>query len=186
MMPIPASVSAMSPEAELPSAAALNQFLASVERRALRIAEMALGDRDEALDVVQEAMIALARRYSRRPMTEWPPLFHRILQNGIRDRQRRAATARRHGLVRVDEPVDAPDGAADAGQRLMQDQTLDALLRGMAALPERQRQTVTLRIWQGLSTEDTARVMGVSSGSVKTHLSRALHALREQLSEYWP
>lgn len=186
MNPITTGAPTMSLEAAPPSATALDAFLASVERRALRIAQAALGDRDDAMDVVQDAMIALARRYAQRPEAEWPPLFHRILQNGIRDRQRRAATARRHGLVRVDEPVDAPDAAPDASQRLMQAETLDALLRGMATLPERQREVVTLRIWQGLSTEDTARAMGVSGGSVKTHLSRALHALRAQLTEYWP
>jgi RNA polymerase sigma-70 factor (ECF subfamily) len=165
----------------------LDDFLAGVERRALRMAEFALGDRDEAMDVVQDAMISLARRYASRPASEWPPLFHRILQNRIRDRQRRVGTARRHGLVReAEDAVEAVDPAPAHSRQLINDEAMQALARGMATLPTRQREVVELRIWQGLSTEDAARAMGVSGGSVKTHLSRALHALREQLTEYWP
>ena len=60
-----------------------------MERRAFRIAQMAVRDRDDALDVVQGAMLRLARSYARRPSEEWKPLFYRILYNGIRDKQRR-------------------------------------------------------------------------------------------------
>ena len=64
--------------------ASLDGFLAANERRALRFAQLATQDADEALDLVQEAMIALARHYSGKPSEEWPALFHRILDNRIR------------------------------------------------------------------------------------------------------
>jgi RNA polymerase sigma-70 factor (ECF subfamily) len=73
----------------------LNRFLQDVEKRALRIAEVSVRDRDEALDIVQEAMIKLARKYAMRAVDEWTPLFYRILQNGVRDWHRRRALRNR-------------------------------------------------------------------------------------------
>src|SRR5210317_2362796 len=73
----------------------LNRFLADVERRALRIAEISVRDRDDALDLVQDAMIKLCRSYAERPSDEWTPLFYRILQNGVRDWHRRQAVRNR-------------------------------------------------------------------------------------------
>ena len=76
-------------EDTLESRVAIEAFLRDVETRAFRIALMSIRDRDEALDIVQDSMIRLVRRYSSRPSDEWRPLFYRILQNRIRDVQRR-------------------------------------------------------------------------------------------------
>ncbi|MFT4047861.1 MAG: RNA polymerase sigma factor [Solimonas sp.] len=174
----------------------LDAFLASVERRALRIAEIATQDRDDALDLVQDAMLQLARRYGCRPPTEWPPLFHRILGNRIRDWQRRQ-TLRRRLFFRHEAPAaDArePDllaTAVDAAQpdhvdALQSAEALRRLEQALRALPRRQREAFVLRVWEGFDVEDTARAMGCSGGSVKTHLSRALRALRDALAGVWP
>ena len=172
----------------------LDQFLSSVEKRAFRIARIAVRHDDDALDIVQDAMLQLARRYAQRPSEEWRPLFYRILQNRIRDCQRRRKV--RAGVMawlpwRSDEqpevdPVDrVPDAAPQPSQQVMTGQALHALEQALAALPERQQQAFMLRNFEELDVAATAAAMGCSAGSVKTHYSRAVHTLRERLGEVW-
>lgn len=173
----------------------LNRFFAEVERRALRIAEIAVRDRDEALDLVQDAMIKLARNYLSRPENEWTPLFYRILQNGIRDWHRRQKVRNRvmvwFGRGRRDDTdydmiAEAPDPAGRSpDEELANQQAMGELERAVAALPTRQREAFMLRTFEGLDVAGTATAMGVSEGSVKTHYSRAVHSLRETLGEHW-
>ena len=173
----------------------LNQFLAGVERRALRIAEIAVRDRDEALDLVQDAMIKLVRNYAARPDNEWTPLFYRILQNGIRDWHRRQKVRNRvmvwfgrgeSGDESYDPVAHAPDPAGRTpDEELQMGETLQRLERAVHALPARQREAFMLRTFEGLDVAGTATAMGCSDGSVKTHYSRAVHTLRETLGEHW-
>jgi RNA polymerase sigma-70 factor (ECF subfamily) len=173
----------------------LNQFLAEVERRALRIAEIAVRDRDEALDLVQNAMIKLARNYVERPVEEWTPLFYRILQNGIRDWHRRQNVRNRvmvfFGRGSKDEadydPIAAaPDPAGRTPDEQLQTQeAMGELEVAVGELPTRQREAFMLRTFEGLDVAGTAAAMGCSQGSVKTHYSRAVHKLREALGEHW-
>lgn len=173
----------------------LERFLKDVERRAYRMAEIALRNPDDALDAVQDAMMHLAGHYGGRPEREWKPLFYRILQNRIHDLQRRRRTRNRviawwTGGHADDEdsaadPIEAAE-ANDAGpvRRLESDQAMEALESAVARLPERQRQAFLLRALEGMDVADTARTMGCSQGSVKTHYFRALQSLRDQLEEH--
>ena len=173
----------------------LNQFLAEVERRALRFAEIAVRDRDEALDLVQDAMIKLARKYVDKPTHEWAPLFYRILQNGVRDWHRRQMVRNRvmvwfGGAAGGDDDYDVVAQAPDpAGRTPERDLQLHEAMRGLEAamhkLPPRQREAFMLRTFEGLDVAGTATAMGCSQGSVKTHYFRAVHSLREQLGEHW-
>jgi RNA polymerase sigma-70 factor (ECF subfamily) len=173
----------------------LNQFLAGVERRALRIAEIAIRDRDEALDLVQDAMIRLVSNYASRAEAEWTPLFYRILQNGIRDWHRRSKVRNRvmvwfgRGAAGDDEydPIaQAPDTAGRTpDQQLQSGETMQELERAVHALPGRQREAFMLRTFEGLDVAETAQAMVCSQGSVKTHYSRAVHTLREKLGDHW-
>ena len=171
----------------------LNRFLAEVERRALRIAEIGVRDRDEALDLVQDAMIKLASKYADRNSEEWAPLFYRILQNGVRDWHRRQAVRNRvmvwFGRGRSDaedyDPIAAaPDPAGRTpDEELSNSQAMDSLESAVHALPARQREAFMLRTFEGLDVAGTAVAMGCSEGSVKTHYSRAIHSLRAKLEK---
>lgn len=177
---------------------ALNRFLADVERRALRLAELALGNGEDALDAVQDAMIGLVEHYADRPEPEWRPLFHTILQSRIRDRQRRQSVKNRIiqwlGGGRQGEEDEGPDlleqladpAGVEPGRWLDSGAAGQAIVASLSRLPLRQQQCFLLRLWEGLDVAETARAMGCSEGSVKTHLSRALAALRDQLKEYAP
>ncbi|MCI0750141.1 MAG: RNA polymerase sigma factor [Nevskiales bacterium] len=173
---------------------ALDAFFARVECRALRMAQIVTRDRDDALDIVQDSMIRLVRRYSGRPEDEWPPLFYRILGNCICDWQRQQVMKNRlffWNSRTVDgeseDPVTrAPDPGASVEQHLAQREAMGTLEAAVRKLPRRQREAFLLRIWEGLNVEQAARAMGCSGGSVKTHLSRALAVLRAELQEAWP
>ncbi len=174
---------------------ALGRFLAEVEVRAFRIAQAALRHEDDALDAVQDAMLQLARAYSDRPAVEWRPLFYRILENRIRDMQRRRTVRNRVMSwlpLRAHSEEDEPDPIAEAAseepppvRRLEVDEAMAALEKAVGALPKRQQQAFLLRTLEGLDVAQTARAMGCSEGSVKTHYFRALQALRAQLGEHY-
>src|SRR6201996_377341 len=173
---------------------ALNQFLAGVELKAFKIAQAALRHEDDALDAVQDAMLQLARAYSDRPAEEWKPLFYRILENRIRDMQRRRTV---RGRViswlpfRHDEDDEEQDPIAQAPstdpspvKKLELDEAMGALEKALEQLPRRQQQVFLLRTLKGMDVAETAAAMGCSEGSVKTHYFRALQALREQLGDF--
>ncbi len=173
---------------------AMDRFLSGVERRAYRIALIAVRDADDALDIVQDAMIRLARSYAERPESEWTPLFYRILQNRIRDHYRHQSVRRRvfswlpwrDDEQDVDHVARAPDPAAVLPDRqIALDDAMTALERAIQQLPDRQQQAFLLRTIECLDVASTAKAMGCSDGSVKTHFSRAVRNLRATVGAHW-
>jgi RNA polymerase sigma-70 factor (ECF subfamily) len=171
----------------------LDRFLAGVERRAFLTARFALGNADDALDVVQDAMLQLVRSYANRGEQEWGPLFHTILQSRISDWRRRAKVRNRlrvwFGGKEEDGDSDPLQNIADSRSpdppgQLRDKQAMAALEAAIHKLPPRQQQAFMLRVWEGLDIAQTARAMKCSAGSVKTHYSRAVHALRAQLEDH--
>ena len=175
----------------------MSDFLASVERRAFKQAVFSVQDDEAALDIVQDAMLRLAEKYPDRPAEELPLLFQRILQNAIRDHFRRGKVRStwttllsNMGLggedddtdpletLQVDDVSNIPTSPAD---QLEQGQVMAEIEAALKSLPARQREAFVLRYWEELDVSETAKVMGCSEGSVKTHCSRATHALAKIL-----
>ncbi len=172
---------------------ALDRFLAGIERRAFRIACIALRDRAEAEDAVQDAMIRLVRSYGRHPEDQWRPLFYRILKNRITDFQRRQKVRRAvmawwPGPESEEAAPDPFEAAVDPRGRpdelLEGEELLARIEEQLAALSSRQREAFLLRNFEGLDVAQTAVAMGCSEGSVKTHYFRAMQALGSALGEW--
>jgi RNA polymerase sigma-70 factor, ECF subfamily len=171
---------------------ALERFLASVEKRAFRIAQIATSHSDDAFDIVQDAMFKLVEKYAGKNEEEWPALFHCILQSRIRDWYRRNTVRNRFrswlGSSLEDEQDPMQSVADEAGRspeiELQNDRSIEALDEALGNLPIRQQQAFMLRAWEGLDVRETAKAMACSEGSVKTHYSRAIHSLRVTLGEH--
>jgi len=176
----------------------ISKFLAEAERRAFKHAMFAARDEDAALDIVQDAMLKLTEKYADKPAAELPMLFARILQNTIHDHFRRLKvrntwTTLLSTLGKGDEKDDEFDpletlqaksdssASDDPARQLEQAQVLRLIEQAMARLPARQREAFLLRYWEELDVAEAAAAMGCSEGSVKTHCSRAVHALAAML-----
>lgn len=174
----------------------LARFLAEVERRAYRHAAFTVRDEQAALDIVQDAMLKLAEKYLDRPAEEYPMLFQRILQNTIRDYFRRQKVRNlwvtAMSFVMPGQDNHAEDGDAieylqptaesdDPAYQADTAQRLAIIQAALEKLPARQREAFLLRYWEEMDTAETAMIMGCSEGSVKTHCSRAVHALSKYL-----
>jgi len=176
----------------------LSDFLENVERRAFKQAVYAVRKDESALDIVQDAMIKLAEKYGDKPSAELPMLFQRILQTTILDYFRREKVRNtwvslfsgmgpggdEHDDFDLLESYAAEQGSAAAessADQIERQQTLASIDAEVQKLPARQREAFLMRYWQDMDVAETALAMGCSEGSVKTHCSRATHALAETL-----
>jgi RNA polymerase sigma-70 factor (ECF subfamily) len=175
----------------------LSDFLKSVEKRAFKRAVYAVRDDDAALDIVQDAMMRLAEKYADRPAAELPLVFQRILSNATMDwfRRQKVRDALFQSLSSFDpgdaqadfdlldalHALDGRLGAESAADLASRAQMLSLIEQAVAALPARQREAFLLRYWEEFDVAETASLMGVTHGSVKTHCSRAVVALAEAL-----
>jgi RNA polymerase sigma-70 factor, ECF subfamily len=175
----------------------LSDFLKSVEKRAFKRTVYTVRDEDAALDIVQDAMIRLAEKYADRPAAELPLVFQRILSNATMDwfRRRKVRSAVMQNMSDFDGPSEDGDfdllemletaegslGAESAADTVGREQILLIIEACIQGLPARQREAFLLRYWEEMDVAETASVMGCSEGSVKTHCSRAVHALAKSL-----
>jgi RNA polymerase sigma-70 factor (ECF subfamily) len=175
----------------------LADFLKSAEKRAFKRVAYAVRDDDAALDIVQDSMIRLAEKYFDRPPAELPLLFQRIVSNATMDHFRRQKVRNAHvrnfsdfessdedgdfDILEALETLDATAGTESAADSVSRAQILLVIESEVQQLPGRQREAFLLRYWEELDVAETAQVMGCSEGSVKTHCSRAVHALAKAL-----
>ena len=176
----------------------LSDFLKSVEKRAFKRAVYAVRSDDSALDIVQDAMIKLAEKYADRPAAELPLIFQRILSNATMDwfRREKVRSSYIQNLSEFDNAGDDGDfdlletlhtldgqlGSESAADSVSRAQILQLIDNEVAELPARQREAFLLRYWEEFDVSETAALMGCSEGSVKTHCSRAVHALAKSLT----
>jgi len=174
----------------------LSDFLTAVERRAFMQTAYAVRDDHAALDIVQDAMMKLAEKYGDKPAAELPMLFPRILQNTMRDFWRRQKVrnlwttllssfgSNADGEDRDPlETIDVEDDSDEPSAQLERSQTIKLIENALKKLPTRQREAFVLRYWEDMDVAETAEIMGCSDGSVKTHCSRAVHALATELKK---
>lgn len=175
----------------------LSDFLRDVERRAFKQTVYAVRDEHVALDIVQDSMLKLADKYPHKPVTEYPMLFQRILQNTMRDFWRRQKVRNiwttllsSFGGNKDDadnwdplDTIDVGDESQDPANQLEGNQTMQLIEKALEKLPPRQREAFVLRYWEEMSVAETAESMGCSQGSVKTHCSRALHKMAALLEQ---
>lgn len=165
----------------------LDQFLSEVERPAYRMAEIATRNPDDALDIVQDAMIKLVEKYAHKPEDQWRPLFYTILNSRITDYHRKSTlTGRIFSWMGADDNVEDMDivpTSAGPLELLTEELTLERFLMGMESLSTRQQQVFMLRTWQGFSVAETADILKCSKGSVKTHLFRANESLMKSINQ---
>jgi RNA polymerase sigma-70 factor (ECF subfamily) len=175
----------------------LSDFLEAVERRAFKQTAYAVRDDHSALDIVQDAMMKLAEKYGDKPVDELPMLFQRILQNTMRDFWRRQKVRNlwttllsSFGVAEEGEDqdplekIDVEDNSDEPSAQLEQSQTIKLIEKALEKLPTRQREAFVLRYWEEMDVAETAKVMGCSDGSVKTHCSRAVRSLAVELKKH--
>lgn len=173
----------------------LSDFLQSVEKRAFKRTVYAVRDDQAALDIMQDAMIRLAEKYGDRPAAELPLIFQRILSNATLDwfRRQKVRNAAMVNLGDFEGPegdfdlletlatMDGALGSESAAETVSRHQIMAVIEAAIAELPGRQREAFLLRYWEEFDVAETASAMGCSEGSVKTHCSRAVHALANAL-----
>ncbi len=166
----------------------LDHFLKSEQNKAYAIVMLNLKNSADAMDVIQNAMLSFVSHYKNKPQSQWKPLFYRILQNKIKDHFRKQSSWLRVFFSPTNEDdgqaKDIENSASDLPSPLAQLHTNSrgkALVKVIQSLPTKQKQAVVYRLWQQFSVSETAQIMNISQGSVKTHLFRATKKIKAEL-----
>lgn len=153
-------------------------YVRAREQALARLAYLLTGDRDVAEDLLQNALAKVFRHWDRVRTVEQPDAYvRRIMVNENNSRWRRMVRRTESPSSHVIEVIEPP-----APTGLDPSVTLD-LWRHVQGLPTQQRAAIVLRYYEDLTEAQTAQILGCSVGTVKSHTSRAIAALRTKMSE---
>jgi RNA polymerase sigma-70 factor (ECF subfamily) len=162
---------------------AFEQLVAQYQRKVYTFALAFSGDPEQAKDLAQDALVKVFRSLrSYRFQSSFSTWLYSVVRNTFID-QRRSRVVRERPLNpasrgALDEELDTAVGAEES---LLQEETRRELLAALREVPEPFREVVFLADLQGLAYDETARVLSVRVGTVKSRLSRGREALREVL-----
>jgi len=168
----------------------LDAFFRDCQKQAYSIAYVSVKNKSDSLDIVQNTMMAFIKYYQTKPEDQWRPLFYKVLQNKINDHfrsKKRWFNLFSHTNEEIEDPItEINENRRDSPNKNFENNEINIhVSQAISQLPERQRQAVVYRLWQGFSVKETADIMKISQGSIKTHLSRALSNLKGQLGEIY-
>ena len=144
----------------------------------VRLATLLLRDPAVGEEVVQDAFVALHRRWRRlRDPSHAVAYLRTSVVHGVRSVQRRQSVAARH-------PEDPLPDAPSAEQGALRSASAEAVVAALRTLPRRQREALVLRYYAGLTESEIAATMKISNGAVKSHAFRGITALRTVLEEW--
>jgi RNA polymerase sigma-70 factor (sigma-E family) len=146
----------------------------------IRLAVVMLGDRPAAEDVVQEAFCGLYRRWDH---LDDPGNALRYLRSSVLNGCRSVLRNRGRLYLRLGQEPGRPDSVESAESTALVGEEHRAVLAALRRLPDRQRAALVLRFYLELSEAEIAQAMGISQGTVKSTVSRALGALGRLLGE---
>lgn len=158
---------------------AIEQLYAAHWRQLVRLSVLLVRDVGLAEEIVQDVFVATHGRWSK---LRDPDKAVAYLRQGVVNRSRSAL--RHRGVVeRHLASAPPPDQEPAADEQALQTARRRVVLNALATLPQRQREVVALRYYLDLSESDIATALGISRGSVKSHASRGLAALRPLLED---
>jgi len=161
---------------------ALEQLYAAHWRSLVRLAVLLVRDQETAEELVQDSFIAVHGRWGQlRDPDRTLAYLRQTVVNRARSALRRRTVADRYVATQRSGALPDPTGSHLPEDHARRDLVLSAL----RALPDRQREVIALRYYLDLSEAQIADTLGISRGAVKSHASRGVAALREQLAEVW-
>lgn len=173
----------------------IDDFLKANEKKAFRKINYQIKNEYDSLDIVQEAMIKLVQNYQTNPIGEYSSIFNTILHNCLVDFLRKEnlnkkyfkdysndAEEENNYILFDSEMFNNNFYDKSIEEKIIDKDKMQQIMDAIQNLPTRQSEAFLLRYFDELSIEETAKVMNCSQGSVKTHCSRAIIALKSILN----